>query len=91
MNRKDVLHDIVARGLTTADHKHIRDLSQRVVSVFRVDDTKPEMAFTVLLNVIGYLIGVHLEDERTTYVEKIQQFLPFYVEAYRIQEKKIGE
>ena len=78
-------------NLTPAQRNEIRDLSKRVAAVFQVHGADAKTAFTVLLNVMGSLIGTQFNDlERVDYIYKAQAYLPMYVEAYRVKEKTLG-
>ena len=85
------MDDPLFQGLTTTERNKIRDLNHRVASVFvqqGVND--PMVVFTVLLNVLGSLIGTQMkDDERLGAITKAQGYLPMYVEAYRVKEKKL--
>ena len=89
MDKRDIVQDNLIQGMTLAEKAEVRRLTGNVVQVFAVADAKPEVAFTVLVNVLGNLIGIHLEGERQVYIERAQAMLPLYVEAYRSREKKI--
>lgn len=76
--------------LSLADRNQIRDLNRRVAAVFAQQGTDPKLAFIVLLNVLGSLIGTQMNDlERVDAVAKAQMTLPMYVEAYRVKEIKL--
>jgi hypothetical protein len=82
-----VQHD---RTLSARDRAMIRVLQQDVTKVFATRDVDPMMAFTVLLNVLGHLLGTQMTDtDRTAQTTMAVSLLPMYVEAYRIREKRI--
>lgn len=85
------MDDPVILNIPSWEREKIRDLNRRVASVFvdqGVED--PRVAFTVLLNVLGSLIGTQVKDlDRVDYINKAQMMLPMYVEAYRVKEKKL--
>lgn len=85
------MDDPVILDIPSWEREKIRDLNRRVASVFvdqGVED--PRVAFTVLLNVLGSLIGTQVKDlDRVDYINKAQMMLPMYVEAYRVKEKKL--
>ena len=76
--------------MPVADREKIRELNRKVAVVLRDSGAEPQLAFTVLLNVLGSLIGTQLVEHREECIAKAQAVLPMYVEAYRVKEIKIG-
>jgi hypothetical protein len=77
--------------LTFSQKTEIRSLSRQIVHLFTVANTDPMLAYTVLLNCMGSLIGTQMADDAPALIMGVQQRLPLYVEAYRSREKRIHD
>ena len=85
----DPLEPIFTEPLTMMERAEISSLQRRIVSLFAMADTNPHVAYTVLLNVLGNLIGTQMYDEAQTLIARSQTLIPLYVEAYRTKEKRV--
>lgn len=87
--KRDIVQDRVLPGLTLRDRSDIRLTTNQLVRMLDLNDVRPEVAYTALLNVLGALIGTRMVDDAPTLIARAQQLLPLYVESYRIKEKQI--
>lgn len=80
------LTDTLVPGLSLTQRALIREATGRIVSTLAAADTDPIVAYTALLNVMANLIATRLGPEFT---EQAVTLLPFYVQAYKVKEKKV--
>lgn len=86
---RDIMQDRAIPGLDQADRAEIRRLIGVVAAVFAAANTRPEVAYAVLLNVLGGLIGTRMADQKNSLIQRAQALLPLYVQSYVEKEKKI--
>lgn len=84
------MEDPIVLGLTQHQRREISDLNKRVVAVFQVHGADAPTAFTVLMNVLGSLLATQFnEPQRADRIAQAQTYLPMYVQAYLVKEKKL--
>jgi len=75
--------------LSIEDRTKINRLAHTVAAVFQHDNTDPQMAIAVLLNVMGSIIGSRFEAQSLEQIAMVQRTLPLYVAVYSKRERPI--
>jgi hypothetical protein len=81
-------NEVTAR-LSPKDRERVRRLAQNVASVFQIDNSDPQLAIVVLLNVMGSIIASRFEAQSLEQVAMVQRTLPLYVAVYSKRERPI--
>ena len=76
-------------ALTPEGRRHITRLCKQVAAVFQHDNTDPQMAIVVLLNVQASIIASRFPDGHTEQEAQIARMIPLYVGTYMNKERQI--